>query len=84
MIIVRLADKPWYNGDLRRAKRKKDRAHSKAKMYNTVSVWAKYKKLRNEYSNMVKYAKVKYAESLSCLVEESRGITNKTFCILLR
>ena len=43
MIIVRLADKPWYNGDLRRAKRKKDRAHSKAKMYNTVSVWLNIK-----------------------------------------
>ena len=79
VITVRLADKPWYNGDLRRAKRKKDRAHSKAKMYNTVSVWAKYKKLRNEYCNMVKYAKVKYAESFSCLVEESGGITNKKF-----
>ena len=39
VITVRLVDKPWYNGDLRRAKRKKDRAHSKAKMYNTVSVW---------------------------------------------
>ena len=30
-IIIRLNDKPWFNNDLRLAKRKKDRSHSKAK-----------------------------------------------------
>ena len=53
-IIIRLNDKPLSNNDLRLAKRKKDRFHSKAKFSNRRVDWETFKSYHNKYCNMIK------------------------------
>ena len=53
-IIIRLNDKPLSNNDLRLAKRKKDRSHSKAKFSNRRVNWETFKSYHNKYCNMIK------------------------------
>ena len=72
-VTIRICYKPWYNGSLRCAKRKKDRAHLKAKTSNTPASWNKFKKLRNEYCELIKTAKKEYIEHL--------GETAETTCV---
>jgi len=58
MVLVRPNDKPWYNNQLRRFKRKVLRAfkYAKAKR-DDDSAWSKYKSLNNEYHDSVKKTK---------------------------
>ena len=77
-VTIRICDKPWYNGSLRCAKRKKDRAHLKAKTSNTPASWNKFKKLRNEYCELIKTAKKEYIEHLG-ETAETTGVSSKEF-----
>ena len=79
IITVRVGDKPWYNNELRRAKRRKDRAHYKAKLLDTPLSWNRFRSVRNEYCNMIRDAKKDYLEQLGDSIENAGGIGNKQF-----
>ena len=47
-VTVRPDDKPWYNSEIRRTSRKRDRLKSKAIKTGKISDWNSYNKLRNK------------------------------------
>lgn len=56
-ITIRPNDKPWYNSELRRTSRKRDRLKKTALNSGKPSDWQSYKRCRNKVNNMKKYAK---------------------------
>ncbi len=60
LVTVRTNDKPWYNGSLRRLKRKVNRIHKRAKISNVNQAWANYRKIRNEYIHKCRESESKY------------------------
>ena len=80
-IIIRLNDKPWFNNDLRLAKRKKDRSHSKAKFSNRRVDWETFKSHCNKYCNMIKNAKKEYVQRLGVTMESGQGNNKNFWCL---
>ena len=56
-VTVRPDDKPWYNSEIRRTSRKRDRLKSMAIKTGKISDWNSYKKLRNKVNNRKKTRK---------------------------
>ena len=50
-ILVCEDDKPWYDSEIRRNSRKRDRLKRKAEKTGNLTDWAKYKRLRNKVNN---------------------------------
>ena len=57
LVTVRPNDKPWFNNVLRHLLRKKTRAYNYAKSVDTLNAWDKFKKIRNEYVNLISTTK---------------------------
>ena len=57
MVTVRNSDRPWFNSELRREIRKRDRIRKTAKRYNKQSDIDKYKKQRNKINNLKRLLK---------------------------
>ena len=51
IIVVREDDKPWYDSEIRRNSRKRDRLQKKAFQSGNSNDWNKYKFLRNNVNN---------------------------------
>jgi len=62
-VLVRPNDKPWYNNQLRKLKRKMDRSFAKCKLTKLPSDYAMFKRLRSEYQNEIERCKKLYDES---------------------
>ena len=85
-IIVRPADTPWMNGIVRKAIRKRKRAHKTAKRLNSNESWAKYRILRNKSVNAIKNAKIEFKENLANKINANNKSSRdwrKTFKSLL-
>jgi hypothetical protein len=54
MVTVHNSDRPWFNSELRREIRIRDRIRKTAKKYNKQSDIDKYKKQRNRVNNLKK------------------------------
>jgi hypothetical protein len=61
-VLIRTNDQPWFNGNLRKLLRKKNRYHRHAKFYNTDAAWDNFKLMRNLYFYEIKQAKKLYFE----------------------
>ena len=57
-VTIRPHDKPWYDSEIRRTSRKRDRQKQLATKSHKNSDWILYKKLRNKVNNLKKHAKV--------------------------
>ena len=57
VITIGPGDKQFFNQELRLLRRKKNRAHKKAKNLNTPYFWEKFRNARNLYNGKVKQAK---------------------------
>jgi uncharacterized membrane protein len=57
MVTVRNSDGPWFNSELRREIRKRDRVRKTAKQYNKQSDIDKVKKQKIKVNNLQKIAK---------------------------
>lgn len=64
MIIVRPSDPPCFNNCVRRAIRKRKRAHKRAKRIDTEEAWRKFRVLRNTCVKVIKNAKHEYKFNL--------------------
>ena len=53
-VTIRLSDKVWFNSELRREIRKRDRLRKLARRFNSDSNINKYKKQRNHVNNLKK------------------------------
>ena len=56
-VVIRPNDKPWYDSEIRKFSRKRDRQKTKAVRTSLQSDWIKYKNLRNKVNNLKRHAK---------------------------
>ena len=63
-VTSRPNDKPWYDSEIRRNSRKRDRQKQKAVRTSKQSDWAKCKTLRNKVNNLKKHAKESFDDNL--------------------
>lgn len=64
IITVRKLDPPWMNNEIRRAIRKRDRFHKRAKKSDFPEHWSKFRKIRNRTVNLVRKQKQLYLDGL--------------------
>ena len=77
LVEIRPKDTAWYNSELRKLKRSKDRAHNKAKTSQNMEHWANFRLLRNQYTNKLRDAERTYRESLALTLKTSKNIDPK-------
>ena len=77
--IVRIYpdDKPFYNAELRKKRRKKNIAHRKAKKSNSPTDWEQFRKLRNEYNESIKAAKLKNEKDRASMLRDRETLSPK-------
>ena len=63
-IITRPNDKPWYDSQIRRKSRQRDRLKSFVTKSELLTDCNKYKKMRDKVNNLNKYAKQRYYNNL--------------------
>ena len=71
MVTIRNSDRPWFNSELRREIRKRDRIRKIANKFNKQSDIDKYKKQRNKVNNLKKTAKEHFEQNLDTLMLEN-------------
>jgi len=64
LVTIRTDDKPWYNNELRKHSRQRDRTKKIATISGKIFDWNKYKTLRNKVNNMKKHAKIIFFNNL--------------------
>ena len=69
-IVVREDDKPWYDSEIRRNSRKRDRLKKKAIQSGNLNVWNKYKLFRNKVNNQKKHAKELFHNNLDIIFSD--------------
>ena len=60
MVTIRPRDKPWYNNELRRCKRRVERLHKLAKRVRNDRAWATFRKTRNDYIQKCRDSEKRY------------------------
>ena len=68
-VTIRLNDKVWFNSELRREIRKRDRLRKLARRSNSDSNINKYKKQRNHVNNLKKHAKEQFYFNVNTLLK---------------
>ena len=64
-VKIRQSDPSWMHNNLRKLMRQRKRAYDKAKKTNSQQQWQKYKRLRNETTNMLRSSKREYFEKMA-------------------
>ena len=67
-IVVREDNKPWYDSEIRRNSRKRDRMKKSALKSGNPNDWKKYKYYRNKVNNLKKHAKESFYNNLDIIV----------------
>ena len=83
-VTVRPDDKPWYNSEIRRTSRKRDRLKSKAIKTGKISDWNSYKKLRNKVNNQKKQAKEIFFNNLELSITDFHKNDKRKFWQVVR
>ena len=83
-VTFRPDDKPWYNSEIRRTSRKRDRLKSKAIKTGKISDWNSYKKLRNKVNNQKKQAKEIFFNNLELSITDFHKNDKRKFWQVVR
>ncbi|MCG8046320.1 MAG: reverse transcriptase domain-containing protein [Candidatus Thiodiazotropha endolucinida] len=83
-ITVRKDDKPWYDSEVRKHSRIRDRMKSKAEKSNNPVHWQKYKSVRNKVNNLKRHAKEKFYSNLETTLIESSSNNRREFWKIVR
>ena len=78
-IVIRQHDTPWFNSDLRKLKKNKDRLHHKAKTTNSLNDWATFRAVRNTYTTALREAKAQHKEKLATSLHGTQNINPKNW-----
>ena len=70
---------PWFNDDIKQLKRKRRRLEKKALQTDLPGDWNDYHKVRNQYSALIKSARVNY---YSNLIHQCAGDSRKLFRVV--
>ena len=79
-IVVREDDKPWYDSEIRRNSRKRDRM----KKSGNPNGWIKYKYYRNKVNNLKKHAKESFYNNLDIIVSDFQNNDKRKFWKVIR
>lgn len=83
-ITVRSDDKPWYDTEIRKFSRIRDRLKSNAIKTSRATDWRKYKDARNKVNNLKKYAKERFYNNLELSLAETFSTNKRDFWKLTR
>ncbi len=83
-VTIRPNDKPWYNSEIRRTTKLRDKARKKAIETRGVDDWNKYKSLRNKVNNMKKYARESFYNDIEFNLTDAFSNDKKYFWKLVR
>lgn len=83
-ITVRSDDKPWFDSELRKWCRKRDRLKAIATISKKPTDWRKYKDTRNKVNNMKKYAKDRFYNNLELTLTDNYDSNRRNFWKLTR
>ena len=78
-VVIRPNDKPWYDSEIRKHTRKRDRQKAKAVRTSLQNDWIKYKNLRNKVNNLKKHAKETFNNNLEFSLLSSFSNNKKVF-----
>ena len=70
-VTVRSDDKPWYDTEIRKHSRKRDRLKSIAFNSKRTTDWRNFKKVRNKVNNLKRHAKERFYNNLELNLTES-------------
>ena len=76
-VTIRPDDLPWYNSNLRKLKRKKDRLHNMAKRSNSPQSWHLFREARNKYISELREAEETYNNKLVSELKDGKSLNPK-------
>ena len=83
-IVVREDGKPWYDSEIRRNSRKRDRLKKSALKTGNQNDWKKYKYYRNKVNNKKKHAKKYFYNNLDIIVSDFQNNDKRKFWKVIR
>ena len=83
-VTVRNDDKSWYDTEIRKHSRKRDRLKSIALKSKRTTDWRNYKKVRNKVNNLKRHAKERFYDNLELNLTESFTNNKRDFWRLTR
>ena len=81
---MREDDKPWYDSEIRRNSRKRDRIKKTALKSGNPNDWNKYKYYRNKVNNLKKHAKESFYNNLDIIVSDFQNNDKRKFWKVIR
>ena len=79
LVRIRLNDKPWFNSEIRKEIRTRNRLHKLARRNQSKQSLQKYKSQRNKVNNMIKYAREQFFQSANELVNTLQSKNSKSY-----
>ena len=83
-ILVREDDKPWFDSEIRRNTRKRDRQKKRAVKTGNITDWIKYKRLRNKVNNQRKHAKESFYSNVELIITDFDNNDTRKFWKVIR
>ncbi|MEW8548105.1 MAG: reverse transcriptase family protein, partial [Candidatus Thiodiazotropha sp.] len=83
-VTVRTDDKPWYDSEIRKFTRLRDRLRKKATKSENPAHWQSYKATRNKVNNLKKHAKEKFYNNLEQTLTETASSNKRDFWKIIR
>ena len=84
MVRVRKYDKPWFNADIRKEIRIRDRLHNINCKHPSPLNCRKYKSQRNKVNNMIKFAREQFFLSANEIIDSFSRNDPKSYWLLIR
>ena len=83
-ITVRRDDKPWYDSEIRKFSRIRDRLKWKAEKSSNPVHWQRYKTMMNKVNNLKRHAKERFYSNIETNLTESANNNKRDFWKIIR
>ncbi|MCU7958324.1 MAG: endonuclease/exonuclease/phosphatase family protein, partial [gamma proteobacterium symbiont of Bathyaustriella thionipta] len=83
-VLIRPNDKPWYDSEIRKISRKRDRLKQKFNNSGNLNVLAQYKHFRNKVNNLKRHAKEQFYNNLEMSISDFHSNDKKQFWKVVR
>ena len=83
-VLIRSDDKPWYDCEIRRVSRKRDRLKRKFNKSGNQNILARYKFFRNKVNNLKRNAKEQLYNNLEFFISDFHSNDKKQFWKVVR
>ena len=83
-VLIRPDDKPWYDSEIRKVSRKRDRLKRKINKAGNQNFLTRYKFLRNKVNNLNKHAKERFYNNLELSISDFHSNDKKQFWKIVR